>query len=1282
MLQSPHPHATHLVLVLLLGIPSSLQAEDPKPQKIFDGKSLANFEYNEKYWRVEEAAIIGEIPAGQTLKNNEFIFWKGEVADFELTLQFKIEGDKSANSGIQFRSVRTKEGGAIGYQADLDLGDVWLGRIYDEHARALLTERGQRVSIAPDGRRWKDEFAPVADFKALAKPTEWQTYHIKAHGPHVEIWVNEKLFSVLDDHQTGEADYKGRLGFQLHSGPGPVKVQFKDIELKQIGETKFPSQPAVKEDPKNRQTQSAALWHLRPNPAKPTPVDNDAAQATVAGMMLTEGFQAELIVAEPDLHQPIAFTFDERGRIWVVEAHSYPNKQPAGQGKDKIRIFEDADGDGCFEAHKTFTEGLNLVSGIELGFGGVWIGAAPELLFIPDADKDDKPDGPPQTLLDGFGYQDTHETLNSFQWGPDGWLYGNQGVFNTASIGKPGAPPAERTTLRAGVWRYHPTRHKFEVFAHGGSNQWGLAFNDLGHLFMTHCRSYWGGGGTTYVIQNGHFWNQTNGNYPDFISNSAPPGIPHLMNFLPASAKYDSGEGGAGKKGTDLVYGGHSHVGTMIYLGDNWPDIYRDHLFTHNLHGHQINHQHNVREGSGYETLHAGSDILYCPDPAYVPVDLKFGPDGAVYIIDWVDKQHCHNPRGETWDRTNGRIYRISWRETFKPAKVDLGAKTDLELAQLQTHKNRWYGRMARRILQERAAKNRVSRESARYLSSELKADSDHSVLTSLWAMSVTDELHQEGDIFKVFGHKNGEVRAWAIRFTAEVGVERGKVISPTKYSSLTTDLILSQNRKNSPQQRLIDASAMTQFDIPERFKIAESLASMAYDANDRFLPKMIWFGLAEAAAKDPARALKLADETKMPSLADSIHWYLSRNPVGRSLILKKIIAAKDKETAFHLLTLLHFGLQYDSSLPMPKEWPAVVERFIPTRSVSKAPSPIPTRSVSEAPSSITTRSVSEDRSAQDPRTNQMIRELSAVFGDEKVLAAMRAQVANHDAPIETRRGALAVLKRVSDEKAIDVYLDLLTDSFLRNEAIDLLSKSNDPKIAGKLITYFSTFDESGKAAALSVLTSRVAFASKLMDSVEVISTVSIPKTSLNALQISRIHLLGDADLQKRVEKLYGKVGGTSEESKATIAKLKNTYTTAPLWAYSAGRGAETFKKQCATCHSMDGKAVPLGPSLAGSWRHGLNYFLDNIVDPNAVVGENFRTTLITTTSGTVISGLLESETETAVILRTAEKQITIPKNEIEERKLIDQSIMPTGLLDKLSEIETIELLKYLTEQK
>ncbi len=178
--------------------------------------------------------------------------------------------------------------------------------------------------------------------------------------------------------------------------------------------------------------------------------------------------------------------------MWVVEGYSYPQKRPAGEGLDRIIIFEDRDHDGSFESRRVFAEKLNLVSGLEVGFGGVWVGAAPELLFIPDRNHDDQPDGPPQVLLDGFGFADTHETINSFMWGPDGWLYGNQGVFNSSQIGKPGSAADQRLALSAGVWRYHPIHHRFEVFAHGGSNQWGLDFDELGQLFMTHCRSFWG----------------------------------------------------------------------------------------------------------------------------------------------------------------------------------------------------------------------------------------------------------------------------------------------------------------------------------------------------------------------------------------------------------------------------------------------------------------------------------------------------------------------------------------------------------------------------------------------------------------------------------------------------------------------------------------------------------------------------------------------------------------------------------------------------------------------
>jgi glucose/arabinose dehydrogenase len=126
---------------------------------------------------------------------------------------------------------------------------------------------------------------------------------------------------------------------------------------------------------------SPVLQHLKPNPV-PRP-GKTGPQQTVAQMYVPEGFQVDLVVGEPDLHQPVAFAFDERGRIWVAEAYSYPTKRPAGQGEDKLVIFEDKDGDGSFETRKVFAEGLNLVSGFEVGHGGVWVGAAPNCSSLP-----------------------------------------------------------------------------------------------------------------------------------------------------------------------------------------------------------------------------------------------------------------------------------------------------------------------------------------------------------------------------------------------------------------------------------------------------------------------------------------------------------------------------------------------------------------------------------------------------------------------------------------------------------------------------------------------------------------------------------------------------------------------------------------------------------------------------------------------------------------------------------------------------------------------------------
>lgn len=602
-------------------------------------------------------------------------------------------------------------------------------------------------------------------------------------------------------------------------------------------------------------------------------------------MDLPEGFTITLAASEPEIVKPIAFTLDWRGRLWVVESHIYPVRAPEGRGKDRIYIFEDTDGDGRLDSKKLFIDTLNLVSGIEVGMGGVWVGAAPYLLFIPIDEKTDRPSGPAEVVLDGWGYQDTHETLNNLHWGPDGWLYGTHGVFTKSLVGRPGAPDAERVKVDAGVWRVHPVTKKFELFAEGTSNPWGIDFNDYGHAFITACvlpHLYHVIQGARYIRQAGnHIVPYTYDDIKtiaDHVHWTGDRG-PHLGNFRSAS------------KG-----GGHAHVGAMIYLGgDSWPAEYRNDIFMNNIHGSRVNVDHLARKGSGYTGLH-GKDFLLTNDAWSQWLNLRYGPTGSVYAIDWYDKNQCHSPNPDVHDKTLGRIFTIK-NQNDKWARVDLSKATDMELVNYQLHKNDWYVRQARLILQYRGGNPQVHEA----LKQILRENPDITrKLRALWALHVTRGI-SESELIELLKNDNEYLRSWAIQLLSE---------DQSPSDNTLQQFIGLARSDTSALVRLYLASAMQRTPPAKRWDIVDALYQHSEDKNDHNQPLMIWYAFEPLVEKDMNKAIAIALRAKLPeALKFTVQRIAAVNPPEAKKILKDLIpilqADKHNDHEYHDIILL-----------------------------------------------------------------------------------------------------------------------------------------------------------------------------------------------------------------------------------------------------------------------------------------------------------------------------------------------------------------------------------------
>lgn len=955
---------------------------------------------------------------------------------------------------------------------------------------------------------------------------------------------------------------------------------------------------------------------------KPLP-PNEAAKK----MTLPDGFKATLFAGEPDVVQPIAFTFDDRGRMWVVECLSYPFWKQDGTGADRVTMFDDTDGDGHFDVrHVVYDKGSNL-SGIELGHGGIWLCSVPNLVFIPcdfNADKP-TPSGKPEIVLDGWNIKDTkHNIFNSLIWGPDGWLYGCNGIQSKSFVAKPGTPMKDRTEFNCGVWRYHPTRKVFEPFAHGTTNPFGLDFDEYGEAFITNCVIKH----LFHVIPGGHFDRM----YGQDVN-------PYVYKLMPSIADYIHWAGGdwTSSRGNKPEHsdagGGHAHVGCMVYLGDNWPDEYRGSLFTLNLHGNRINRDILKRQGSGYKA-ERGKDFMFANDPWFRGIAIKYGPDGGVFVSDWCDTGECHNY--DKADITNGRIHKIVYG-TPKAWKGDLSKMSDGELINLHFHKNEWFVRHARRLLHERQASGTIETQTTKALDATLNDNRQ-----SLDRLRLSCTKNTLGDMTAGINlistiDQDPVIQALGIRMFLEQVPDNAKW---RVYARVFAD-----GTFDTAAKRLALASSMRRMDTDDRFRWAVTLLKSmdGRDASDLYLPLSSWYAIEPLVGVDKAQTEQLLKLARLSILRELItKKAVSVEPDYAGSILSLAANSSDGNFTRDLLRGLIDAIAGIREVKSPSDWIAAGPKLLANR----------------------------DRKV---RESAMI--LAVAFGDENAAATMLKTAADSKSEIADRQVALSTLLRRGKSDLVPILQELVNEKAMRAEAIRGLAAFNDPGTAPLLLKVYPTLTEAEKEDAVQALASRTDWALALLDAIE---QNKVPRRDVSVFVARQMQGLKDKRVGERLAKVWGQIQPASAQRAELTKKYKSILNEDSLKKSDLAKGRQLFIKNCASCHKLYDDGGDIGPALTGAQRSNIDYILENVLDPSAVVPRDYQVTVIDLKSERRINGIVKQETRKSLTVQTTNETLIIPKDEIEARTQSKMSIMPDGLFDKLNEQEIRDLVAYL----
>lgn len=973
-------------------------------------------------------------------------------------------------------------------------------------------------------------------------------------------------------------------------------------------------------------------------------------EATLEVLTVPEDLAIDLIASEPLIAQPLQISFDEQGRMWVVEYRQYPfpaglkvvrydqhlravfDRVPAAPphhepGRDRVSVFTDTNGDGTYDAHQVAIDGLSIATSVAVGHGGIWVMNPPYLLFYPDADGDAVPDGDPVVHLSGFGLEDTHSVANSLLFGPDGWLYGVNGSTTTAKVVAALGDQPPLAYEGQCVWRYHPEEHRFEIFAEGGGNPFGLEMDAAGEIFSG---TNWGETRGMHYVQGAYGVKNWGKHGP--LTNPYAFGFFNHMAFQ-----------GDGRRFTEEM---------VVYDDVVMPERYRGQFVAVNPLQRVVIAAQKIPQGSTYRTEDFENPIQ-TEDRWFRPVDVTVGPDGALYFADWYDTRLTHVDPRDNWHKTSGRIYRLrpaeepvavgeQAEEGFSRRQFDLRRLDDEALLATLDHPSRFFRRAA---VEQLAA--RGSEATRRTLRDRLQRGESER-LEDLWVvfrLAGWEAFAADSDLLKAVAHSaNPDLRRWLVRLLGDGGLLDSEAVAVVaELAERETDLRV--------RSQIASTAKRITGDCGLGIALAMAAADRSDDRADLHLPLLLWWAV-ESHADDPAGML-VDGLASMPEL-----W---ASQLFTSTVLERLAkrcGVKADARAFEIT---------ETALAMA---PSEELRAVIVRGFDEG---LAARDAVELPDALAA-SLAEARAAS-PIADLVFRlrqgqaeaatKAVAMIRDGSQLVGERVQLIEAVAEVKVAGGAAVLLGCLGDASLA-----------VRRAALVGLARFDDASIGSRVATGYQSMDSSTglRPIAIRVLTSRPEWTKNLIEKIDLLE---IPAEVVTPDMLVQMQAHGDQELTAAIQRIWGAVRATPEEKRSQMERL----TMLAAKGGDPSRGSQLFAEHCGKCHRLFGAGGEVGPDLTGYERTNVGFLSLAMADPSAAIREEYTTYRVLTTDGQVASGLLIDRSEGGVVLRTAEGQtLRFSTEEIDSYDASPVSLMPDNVVGNLSDDQLRDLLAYIMD--